>query len=384
MHAPWQTETVVQNALILTLTPPGANARINRLAETLKGDKWEVSIIGFHSGSRRVELSARRFLARVLLFVLIGMRIDPKRAGHLAAGSLLCSRRQSEAVRNFNGVIIIEDILLLPLIHLAKPGTRTVVDIRDLSHRLFEHRAVWRVTFGWSIGRLMAELLPTADAVYTVSQGLAEVLHNDFAVESTVVRSIPDVEPRKTGSPLEKRPLRIVYAGRADQNRRIDLLIAACVGLENHVSLDLYLVGHHLDIRRLEKIANQMPHIRLRNKVPMNQLVNMLSDYDFGYAAWPPNTLNLAFALPNKFFEYLLAGTPVIVSAEGEMAKIVEQYSCGVLIDPTDTSSFHHTLKEMSSDSLSRLSLGVRHAQEELTWYEERQKLLEAISPRIQ
>lgn len=320
----------------------------------------------------------------MLLFVTIGMRIHPQRAGQLAASSLLFGRKQMEAVRNFDGVVIVEDILLLPFLQLAKPGTRTVVDVRDLSHRLFEHRALWRMTFGWSIGRLMAKLLPTADVVYTVSEGLAKVLHDDFGINSAVVRSIPDVEPRKAKKQRDGRRLKIVYAGRADQNRRIDLLMAACVGLEKEVSLDVYLVGHRLDIKRLENIANQMPHIKLCNKVPMNQLVNTLSDYDLGYAAWPPNTLNLAFALPNKFFEYLMAGTPVIVSTGGEMARIVERYSCGVLIDPNDTSSFHHTLKEMNCDSLSRLSLGVQHAQEKLTWGNERRKLLEAIAPQSQ
>jgi len=375
---------VLQHALILTLTPPGTNGRINRLIETLERDSWEVNVTGFRGESRRAELSARRFLARVLLFVTIGMRIHPQRAGQLAASSLLFGRKQMEAVRNFDGVVIVEDILLLPFLQLAKPGTRTVVDVRDLSHRLFEHRALWRMTFGWSIGRLMAKLLPTADVVYTVSEGLAKVLHDDFGINSAVVRSIPDVEPRKAKKQRDGRRLKIVYAGRADQNRRIDLLMAACVGLEKEVSLDVYLVGHRLDIKRLENIANQMPHIKLCNKVPMNQLVNTLSDYDLGYAAWPPNTLNLAFALPNKFFEYLMAGTPVIVSTGGEMARIVERYSCGVLIDPNDTSSFHHTLKEMNCDSLSRLSLGVQHAQEKLTWGNERRKLLEAIAPQSQ
>ena len=371
---------MIRNALILSLAPHGTNARINRLIQTLEEDNWKVGELSFRGESVGVELSARRFLARTILFLLIAVKIEPWRAGYIAASTFLISRSGTETVRKFEGVLIVEDSLLLPLIQEAKPGTRVVVDIRDLSYRLFENRTVWRTTFGWSIGRMTSQLLPMADAVYTVSEGLADFLFRDFGVRAKVIRSIPDAEPREAKNRRKGGPLSIVYAGRADQNRRIDLLIAACNRLEKYVALDLYLVGHRPDIKRLEEKAKQMSHVQLRPPVPLNQLVERLSNYDLGYAAWPPNTHNLAASLPNKFFEYMLAGTPVIVSAGGEMARMVEHYSCGVLIDPADTARFSRTLQELASCSLSDLALGVRQAQQELTWYKERQGLLEVIS----
>ena len=371
---------MVRDALILALAPRGTNGRINRLIQSLQRDNWKVSELGPRRESGAVELSARRFFTRVLLYILISAKVEPARAGYLAASTFLFDRSRTDAIKKFDGVIIVEDILLLPLILHARPSTRIVVDVRDLSHRLLEHRAVWRRTIGWSIGRMMSTLLPATNAVYTVSQGLAEVLHSDFGVRCTVVRSIPDVEPRKIKTRGGEGRLKIVYAGRADQNRRIDLLLAACKGLGKSVALDLYLVGHRADIKRLEKTAKQMPNVQTRPPVPIEQLVDRLSEYDLGYAAWPPKTLNLAYALPNKFFEYLFAGTPVIVCALGEMAKIVDHFSCGVVVDPGDTSSFRRTLQDLASNSLSHLAPGVQQAQEELSWTKERQRLLRAIS----
>ena len=43
--------------------------------------------------------------------------------------------------------------------------------------------------------------------------------------------------------------------------------------------------------------------------------------------------LSYKFCLPNKFFEYAMAGLPILVSDLPEMRKLVEEYDCGVVCD---------------------------------------------------
>lgn len=371
-----------EDALVLTLIPPEKNARTYRLVRTLKHLGWEVSVLGPPKGEGKLKISARRFLFRLALLASLAAGGSPQRTGRWAAKSILGFRGHSKTIQSFSGVLICTDTLLTPLLSLAKSSARTIADVRDLSHRLAEQNLLWRWTFGWALKRLMAASLGHADATYTVSRGLAKTLESDFSVSApAIVKSIPDTEPFPPRPQKEPATLKLVYAGRADRNREIELICAACARIGEPVSLDLYLTGHALDIMRLRFATRRMPNVEIRRPVPLPRLISTLSSYDLGWSAWPPNTLNLAHSLPNKFFEYLTAGIPMVVTGGSEMATIVDKYSCGITVDPEAQSQLIDELTAIDAQRLSQLARGVAKAQKDFVWQKERERLVQVISP---
>ena len=66
--------------------------------------------------------------------------------------------------------------------------------------------------------------------------------------------------------------------------------------------------------------------------VPFDQIVPAANRADIGYFVHLDTSPQRRFVLPNKFFEYVMAGLALCVSDLPEMARLVRQYDMGVLV----------------------------------------------------
>ena len=86
-------------------------------------------------------------------------------------------------------------------------------------------------------------------------------------------------------------------------------------------------------------------------------------------------------ALPTKMFEYFAAGTPVIASDFPLWRSIIQEHSCGLLVDPTSSSQVAAAIRRYSEEPglLDRHSRNARRlAREELNWSSEAKALVAA------
>ena len=66
---------------------------------------------------------------------------------------------------------------------------------------------------------------------------------------------------------------------------------------------------------------------------PQDILIDTLKTVDFGFSYYHPSCLSLDYSLPNKFFEYLNAGVPVVVGRGKQLKKILFEYEIGIVVD---------------------------------------------------
>jgi len=83
----------------------------------------------------------------------------------------------------------------------------------------------------------------------------------------------------------------------------------------------------------------------------------------FGLLPYPP-TLDFARSLPNKVFEYLNGGLPILTSLRGEIETLFSTYSCGAFYDVHAPASFEALLMELLANPgrLDRMAQGARRA----------------------
>jgi glycosyltransferase involved in cell wall biosynthesis len=53
---------------------------------------------------------------------------------------------------------------------------------------------------------------------------------------------------------------------------------------------------------------------------------------------------------PNKFFDYLAAGIPVVNNYPGWLAGLIEEHQCGMVVPPGDPVAFADTLQRLAAD----------------------------------
>ena len=62
---------------------------------------------------------------------------------------------------------------------------------------------------------------------------------------------------------------------------------------------------------------------------------------------------------PNKFFDYVAAGLPVINNYHGWLAGLIRDNECGIVVPPGDPSAFADALQRLAADPAGRRAMGV-------------------------
>lgn len=121
--------------------------------------------------------------------------------------------------------------------------------------------------------------------------------------------------------------------------------------LPTNPQLVLFLIGNiREDLHEVLSRPEIKENVRICGFLPYNQLHKMLIEGGVGLLVFQPYYYNIKIGLPNKLFDYMLAGLPVIASNFPEIRKIVSDARCGLLIDPTDISAFADAIQYITGN----------------------------------
>lgn len=261
-------------------------------------------------------------------------------------------------------VVIAHDLKTLDASFALRPTHGVIVDLHEYAPRQEEHSFLWRLLIAPYFRWMCRTKVPKAAAVVTVSQGIADEYKRVFGFDSTlVVNATPyyELEPRPVASPI-----RLVHSGGVAPQRRLDIMIQGVRQSAADVTLDLFLVGGEPELNaELRALAEGDDRIRFRDPVPYTELVETLNRYDLGLSIFPPTTFNLAWCLPNKFFDFVQARLGVIVGPSPEMTRIVEEHGFGTALPDFAPSSLARALERLTAEEVAAWkSASAQHARE--------------------
>jgi glycosyltransferase involved in cell wall biosynthesis len=263
------------------------------------------------------------------------------------AGALLRGRSYDLVVAN--------DARALPTAFDAAAGAPVWADMHEWAPQERSHDWRWRLLVGPLATHLCRTYLPRAAAVTTVSEPIAAMYRSSFGVECSVVRNAApfvDLSP----SPVEGDRVRLVHSGGAVPGRDIEGLIEATTRLPDRFTLDLYLVpggdgGRYL--RQLRAAAVGHDRVRFHAPVAPEELPAVLNRYDVGVYSIPPTNVNMANALPNKFFDFVQARLALVVGPTPEMARLVRENGLGLVAVDFGAEALVRALQQLDRGRLS-------------------------------
>ena len=144
----------------------------------------------------------------------------------------------------------------------------------------------------------------------------------NYVVGSALPETLPSPGPREG-------PPRLVYQGTLSTNgghydlRELFAAIAA-----QGVALDVYPAREVPEYRRI-------PGIRVLKRLPARDLLRRLPGYDFGWAGFNSglNAAHLDTALPNKLYDYLGCGLPVVTLGHRALRRVLREEGVGIALD---------------------------------------------------
>ena len=142
---------------------------------------------------------------------------------------------------------------------------------------------------------------------------------------------------------------------------------------------DVLIIGGGDVIHHLKEMAEK-EHLEGKiifvNKLPPDELRAWTSLADIGLTLDKDTNINYRFSLPNKIFDYIHAGIPVLASDLVEVKRIVETYQIGRIAPDHHPKTLAKIINEMlSGKEYEMWKNNTRKAVEELTWEREEVKI---------
>ncbi|MCU0362908.1 MAG: glycosyltransferase [Bacteroidales bacterium] len=226
-------------------------------------------------------------------------------------------------------------------------------------------------------------ILPRLEYVFTVSDSIAELYRQEYSVSPVVVRNLaPHSSSTETYSRdrigIRTGDLLLVLQGTGiNADRGAEELVDAVIETPG-VSLLIVGRGDILGSLQLRvQAAGSDDKIKFVPPVVREELLKYTRMADAGVSLDKDRGINYRYSLPNKIFDYISAGVPVIASDLPEVSRIIRQYGCGILVGSVTVESVSAVLAGLVSNRglLDGLRLKCREASLELNWEEESKKI---------
>ena len=364
--------------VIARSNPVAPDPRVEKTSRVLQGKGYQVSVVAWDRSGQFVEHES---------FDGIHIRRLPIIAeyGRGLANLIPLVRWQVELLRwlwtHRDEYKIIHacdfDTVLPAIVMLWFTNKKVVYDVFDFYADMLRATPEWikrlvRKVDLWAMGRV--------DGVVLVDHCRLEQIQGSHPKSLAVVYNTPeDVADELAESTRFNKPegqLHIVFVGLLQAERGLFELIDV---LEKHPEWSLDIAGFGGDQHQIVERAKAIDNVRFIGRLAYQDALALNQTADVLFAMYDPGILNHRYASPNKLFEAMMLGKPVVVARGTGMDRIVASEGCGIVVPYGERSSLEQALMKLAKQPDFRETLGsaARQAYEEkYSWLHQKSTIL--------
>lgn len=206
--------------------------------------------------------------------------------------------------------------------------------VPELEGRNFA-KATWKKIERW--------IFPKLKNIYTVNDSIASLYKEEYNVAITVVRNFPLLNQASKNTSRSKADLQIpadkkiiLYQGSVNVDRGLIEMVEAMQYVREAI---LLIIGDGDIIEEVKFLARKLDlndKVVFKKRVPFSELRNYTALADIGISLDKDTNINYRFSLPNKIFDFIHSGVPVLASNLVEIRKVFSKYEIGVLAESHD------------------------------------------------
>ena len=371
------------NNLHITLTEFCNATRVLKQTRSIvyKGIASNVFIAALHSADlEKADSIARNiFLKRFSLVT----RTLPKKLIFQILKYLEFSWRIGFYYRNKDiGMLNIHTLSLLPLGVLLKCwyGAKLIYDTHELETEVEGSKGIRK----WLAKKVERFLIGYCDQVFVVGEAIADWYADEYRIpRPVVILNAPRYQtPSRTNRlrtvlniPVEKTIY--LYQGGLFSGRGVDLILTAFKELQGSDAVIVFM-GYGQWEREIQAASRTYGNIYFHPAVSPDVVLEYTSSADVGMHLIKNTCLNHYYCMPNKLFEYTMAGIPVIVSNVQEMANFVEKHHIGIVVDSISVKSIISAVEKIKNMNFDELRANVFETSKSFCWEEQENKMITA------
>ena len=225
-------------------------------------------------------------------------------------------------------------------------------------------------------------LIHHVDSVITVSEGIADDYARRYRISRPLIiyncpyfKEIPRKPIFREKFQIRSDQVIFLYQGNLNLGRGIETLLKA---FENMTRTDMVLVlmGYGNLVPKILDITRKCSNIFYYPPVSPEIVLQYTASADIGIVFTENTCLNHFYSLPNKFFEYAMAGLGLLVNNLPEMRSLVEKYQCGLIIKEESDEVVRETIEHLNREDLLRFSNNARSMARDFNWELQEETLL--------
>jgi glycosyltransferase involved in cell wall biosynthesis len=199
--------------------------------------------------------------------------------------------------------------------------------------------------------------LSRSDQVIVTDENRRSLLASRYLPRVTVLPNYPRLSDVATTGTFPSGPTRILVAGQLLPQRGLGQLLDACQGLEG---IELWCAGQAIS-PWVRKVFLRSPLARYFGLLPQPRVLALTEECDAVFSFYQPLTPNDIHASPNKLYDAMMVGRPVIINGETQVARFVAAHGLGYVVDYRDTDGLRSVLRSLP-DARSNLPAFARRA----------------------
>lgn len=244
-----------------------------------------------------------------------------------------------------------------------------VLEIRDLWPDTLVSMGLRRRFVIWPLRGIERFLYARAQRIIVLTEGIGHAL-DQKGVEPEKIVFIPNAALRP--APLDpdqraaerarlgwKDKVVCVYAGAHGPANDLGQITRAARQLAGYDRVHFVLVGDGVSKSSLMAESADLLNVQWMDPVPKNRIGQILRAADIGMLTLQDIPV-FRGARPNKIFDYMANGLPIVTTVDGEARVVIEKYGCGIFASSHDEESLGKAILEMSDHADLRCEMGMK------------------------
>ena len=217
--------------------------------------------------------------------------------------------------------------------------------------------------------------LPRINNAITVSGSIANEYKTKYGIQMDVLRNMPSLNTNqiieKVEFPTQNKV--VLYQGILNPGRGIKPMIDSLKYLKG---VDLVIIGYGKvkdELIEYSEKSGCKSRIHFLGRIPHEKLANYTKRATIGMVLEEPLGESFNYSLPNKLFDFIHIGIPIIASPLVEIKKIIEKYKVGILIENHQPKHIAEKITILLNDEVIRSKIISKQkiAKKELCWENE-------------
>lgn len=284
-------------------------------------------------------------------------------------------------LRSGANIINCHSLMMLPVAVLLKRmrNCKLIYDPHELETERIGLSGLFQMFSKWTEKRLIRR----ADAVIVVSDSIHDWYRRTYGLDTVyTIKNIPqrthpissNILKEKFKIPLDHQLF--IYQGLISEGRSIELYLQVFSKLTTNKHLVVIGFGPMEPLVR--GFASRFSNIHFHPPLSPSDILRYTCSADIGLSVIENSCLSYYYSLPNKFFEYIVAGIPLIASDFPDMSAPIEQHNIGWTVKVSED-CLYEKIQNLSSTDLEEKKNRIRKVRSLFAWENQESTLVEVF-----